>query len=207
MKNVFTPNFLKVTTLALLAFAFSACDEDAPGKEDTPELITEVKLTFTPVGSGDPVVVTATDPDGIGTLDLAPDDEISLRTDRSYTLSIELFNGLLAPTEAEYNVTEEVEEESDEHMFFFSWDGGFSSPSGNGNIDSRADAVSYLDEDENGLPLGLMTSWATVAAATTDRTFRIVLKHQPDLKTASSGSTVGETDIDVEFNLNIVANN
>ncbi|MCZ8216873.1 MAG: hypothetical protein O9262_11570, partial [Cyclobacteriaceae bacterium] len=153
MKNVFIPNFLKVTTLALLAFSFSACDEDAPGKEDTPELITQVKLTFTPVGSGDPVVVTATDPDGIGALDLTPGGEISLRADRSYTLSIELFNGLLAATEAGYDVTEEVEEESDEHMFFFSWNGGFSTPTGNGNIDNRADAVNYLDEDENGLPL------------------------------------------------------
>jgi hypothetical protein len=207
MKNVFTPNFLKVTTLALLAFGFSACDEDAPGKEDTPELITQVKLTFSPVGSGDDVVVTATDPDGIGTQDLTPNGEISLRADRSYTLSIELFNGLLAPTEAGYNVTEEVEEESDEHMFFFSWNGGFSSPSGNGNIDNRADAVNYLDEDENGLPLGLNTSWITAIDATEDRTFRIVLKHQPDLKTANSGSTVGETDIDVVFALNIVANN
>lgn len=207
MKNVFTPNLLKVTTLALLALSFSACDEDAPGKEDTPELITQVKLTFTPVGSGDPVVVTATDPDGIGTLDLTPDGEISLRADRSYTLSIALFNGLLAPTEAGYDVTEEVEEESDEHMFFFSWNGGFSAPTGNGNIDNRADAVNYLDEDENGLPLGLMTSWTTAFAATEDQTFRIVLKHQPDLKTANSGSTVGETDLDVEFALNIVANN
>ncbi|NBP69468.1 MAG: hypothetical protein EBU52_12055 [Cytophagia bacterium] len=207
MKNVFTPNFLKVTTLALLAFGFSACDEDAPGKEDTPELITQVKLTFSPVGSGDDVVVTATDPDGIGTQDLTPNGEISLRADRSYTLSIELFNGLLAATEAGYDVTEEVEEESDEHMFFFSWNGGFSAPTGNGNIDNRADAVNYLDEDENGLPLGLMTSWTTAFAATEDRTFRIVLKHQPDLKTANSGSTVGETDLDVEFVLNIVANN
>ena len=207
MKKLFPQNFLKVTTLALLAFSFNACDEEAPGKEDTPELITEVKLTFTPSGGGTPVVVSAIDPDGPGVLDLTAEQPISLTAGTAYTLSIEFFNGLLDPTEDEYDITAEVLEEADEHMLFFSWNGGFSNPAGNGNIDNRADAVNYQDNDVNGLPLGLSTSWTTVATGASDLTFRILLKHQPDLKTPNSGSTVGETDADVEFELNIVAAN
>lgn len=207
MKNLFPPSFLKVTTLALLALSFNACDEEAPGKEDTPELITEVKLTFTPTGGGALVVVSAIDPDGIGVLDIIADEPISLTANTEYTLSIEFFNGLLDPTEEEYDITEEVLEEADEHMLFFSWDGGFSNPDGNGNIDNRTDPVNYEDNDANGLPLGLSTTWTTVDVAADELTFRIVLKHQPDLKTASSGATVGETDVDVDFMLNIVAGN
>lgn len=207
MKKLFPQNFLKLTALALLAFSFNACDEEAPGKEDTPELITEVKLTFTPAGGGTPIVVSAIDPDGPGVINLTADQPISLTAGTAYTLSIEFFNGLLDPTEDEYDITAEVLEEADEHMLFFSWDGGFSNPSGNGNIDNRADAVNYEDNDVNGLPLGLSTSWTTVATEASDLTFRILLKHQPDLKSANAGSTVGETDADVEFELNIVAVN
>lgn len=207
MKKLFPQNFLKVTTLALLALSFTACDEEAPGKEDTPELITEVKLTFTPTGGGTPVVVSAVDPDGIGVLDIIADEPISLTANTEYELSIEFFNGLLDPTEAEYDIKEEVSEEADEHMLFFSWDGGFSEPAGNGNIDNRSDPVNYEDNDANGLPLGLSTTWKTVDIEAADLKFRIVLKHQPDLKTASSGATVGETDVDVEFALNIAVAN
>jgi hypothetical protein len=202
MKNLFPKSLFKVTTLALLALSSNACDEEAPGKEDAPELITEVRLTFTPTG-GTPVVVSAIDPDGPGVLDLIAED-ISLDAGTAYTLSIEFFNGLLDPTEDEYDISAEVSEEADEHMLFFSWDGGFSEPTGNGNIDNRNDPVNYTDEDSGGLPLGLSTTWRTATEASTGSTFRILLKHQPDLKTASSGATVGETDVDVEFTLNIV---
>ena len=206
MKNLFPQSLLKVTTLALLALSFSACDEEAPGKEDTPELITEVKITFTPTAGGTPVVVSAIDPDGPGVIDLIA-DEISLNAGTAYTLSIEFFNGLLDPTEDEYDITAEVLEEADEHMLFFAWDGGFSEPTGNGNIDNRNDPVNYSDNDSEGLPLGLSTTWRTTDDASTGSTFRILLKHQPDLKTANSGATVGETDVDVEFDLNIVVAN
>lgn len=203
MKRLLSLNISKVVTLAFLAFILNACDEEAPGKEDTPELITEVKLTFKPNNGGDPVVVSAVDPDGIGVLDIVANGPISLNAATEYTLSIEFFNGLLDPTEDGYDITEEVEEEANEHMLFFSWSGGFSNPSGNGNIDNRADAVNYDDNDANGLPLGLSTVWTTVDAEANDLNFRIVLKHQPDLKTANSGATVGETDVDVEFTLNV----
>lgn len=190
--------FMAVSSLVLT----TACnDDDDPKKEDTPELITQAKLTFTPIGGGSTVVVTATDPDGEGVQDISVDGPISLDADKSYELSIALINGLADPSDAEYNITAEVEEESDEHMFFFSWTNNvFADPSGNGNVDNRDDAVNYNDEDANGLPLGLSTSWTT-AAATASGTFRVMLKHQPDLKNATSTSSTGESDLDIEFDI------
>lgn len=194
---------LMSATLAIASLSvISGCDDDDPKKEDTPELITKATLTFTPSAGGTPVVVTATDPDGEGVQNIAVDGPINLAAAKSYTLSIQLINELAAPTDAEYNITEEVEEEGDEHMFFFSWTNNvFNDPTGNGNVDNRNDDVNYDDEDANGLPLGLATSWTTAAASSGK--FRVILKHQPDLKNATSTSSTGETDLDIEFSINI----
>lgn len=208
MKSLFKTSAFTLKNLALTFFAAGAlmlagCEDDDPKREDTPELITKATLTFTPSGGGAAVVVSATDPDGEGVQDIAVDGPINLAANTTYTLSLTLINELADPTDEEYNITEEVEEEGDEHMFFFGWtNNAFANPAGNGNIDARADAVNYLDEDEGGLPLGLSTSWTT-GAAVSNAKFRVILKHQPDLKTATSGSQVGESDLDIEFTLNV----
>lgn len=207
MKNnisIHTTSFqlLSIAFIAIIGFLFSSCSEDDPKKEDVPELITSVTLTFTPADSGTPIVVTANDPDGEGIQDLVIDGPINLLANKNYNLAIELTNGLASPRDPEYYITTEVEEESDEHMFFFSWTNNvFSNPTGNGNIDNRSDGVNYTDEDENGLPLGLKTSWTTGAIST--GVFRVILKHQPELKSATSSSTTGETDLDISFAINV----
>ena len=183
------------------------CSSDDPQREDVPELITKVTLTFTPAGGGTAVVATATDPDGEGVQNLAADGEISLAFDKTYTLAIGLVNGLADPADPAYDVTEEVREEGVEHFFFFSWTNDvFSDPAGNGNMDNRDDAVNYSggsdSKDVNGLPLGLTTTWTSAPAAASG-TFRVVLKHQPGLKSATSDSNTGETDTDVSFTIKI----
>ncbi len=185
----------------------SGCDTNDPQKEDVPELITKVTLTFTPT-TGAPVVVTATDPDGEGIQSIKVDGPINLTKGTSYVLGITLINGLAQPTDEGYDITKEVEEEGDEHMFFFSWTGdAFAHPKGNGNIDARTDEVDYSGgdgaKDANGLPLGLRTSWRAADIGTTGASFRVLLKHQPGLKTSVSGSDAGETDLDVTFGLNV----
>lgn len=185
------------------AFIFTACSDDDPVKEDVPEVVTKITLTFTPT-SGSPVVVTASDPDGDGAQSLAVDGPINLDKDVSYTLSIEMINGLYNPNEEGYNITEEVEEEGAEHQFYYSWsDGVFSNPAGDGNIDNRAHAVNYKDTDDNGLPIGLVTEWKASPNSAYGKTFRVLLKHQPDIKTATSTSEDGETDVDVQFVINV----
>ena len=181
--------------------AFQGCDSEDPQKEDVPELITRVTLTFTPVGGGTATVVTATDPDGLGLLPLEVDETIQLAKNTSYSLAISLINQLADPSAPEYNVTEEVSEEGAERMFFFSWtENVFSNPAGNGNIDNRNDLVNYDDEDDNGFPLGLATSWTTTDVSASG-SLRVVLKHQPELKSSTSDASVGETDLDIPFEI------
>jgi len=193
-------DLLIVIALTVLLLSFG-CEVEDPVREDVPELITKVTLTFSPT-VGDPVVVTATDPDGEGVQDVQVDGAIKLEATKRYSLSLTLANGLVKPSDPEYDVTEEVAAEGDEHIFFFSWTNDiFSDPSGNGNIDNRSDDVNYQDEDTNGLPLGLETSWTPGAASSGE--FRVVLKHQPDLKSATSESGIGETDLDLTFTVNV----
>jgi hypothetical protein len=102
-----------------------------------------------------------------------------------------------------YDITKEVREEGDEHQLFFSWsDGVFSSPTGTGNINSTG-TVNYQDEDDNGRPIGLTTSWTSAASSSTGNSFKVLLKHQPGIKSNSSTSVDGETDLDITFPLNI----
>ena len=179
-----------------------SCSKDDPKPENIPEAITKATFKFTPA-AGASVTVTATDPDGDGPLPRTLSGPINLVKNVSYTLSITLINELAKPTDPEYDITEEVEEEGDEHMFFFAWTNNtFSSPTGNGNVDNRSDAVNYNDSDSKGQPLGLETSWTTINA-TGSGTFQVILKHQPDLKSATSKSTDGESDLDVTFNLTV----
>jgi hypothetical protein len=186
----------------VLAIFFSSCGDD-PVKEDVPELITKASLTFTPTGGGAAIVATATDPDGEGVQNITTDGPIILQKGTAYTLTISLINELADISSPEYDITNEVEEEGAEHMFFFSWTNNlFASPSGNGNFDNRADEMGYEDLDDNGNPIGLTTSWLTISSTGTG-SFRVVLKHQPDLKSNTSTSADGETDLDVTFDLEI----
>ena len=186
----------------LLSALFSSCEVDDPQREDAPELITQAVLTFTPSDGGAGVVVTATDPDGDGVQDIAVDDAINLVVNKTYILTISLINGLANPADPSYDITAEVDEESDEHLFFYGWTNTvFADPAGDGNGDNRQDDVNYNDEDVNGLPLGLSTTW-TAAGIVSAGTFRVILKHQPGLKSQTSSSSDGETDLDLTFEIN-----
>lgn len=194
--------FIFIGSLLLLP----GCDNNDPQKEDVPELITRVTLTFVP-DSGDPVIAVAIDPDNEGVQSIKSDGPIVLSKSTTYHLLIHLANGLAEPTDPAWDVTKEVEEEGDEHMFFFGWTGNaFSNPSGNGNIDTRNDPLNYTGgsdaNDKNGLPLGITTKWTTTDVATSG-SFRLLLKHQPELKSSSSTSNDGETDLDVSFELSV----
>ena len=175
-------------------------DPEAPPCENEEEIITDVILTFTPVAGGTPVTAAAQDPDGEGPLDLVVLDDIELVESTEYTLTMELLNSI----EGE-DITEEIEEEDDEHMFFFAFtDEVFTSPAGDGNVDNRPDPVNYNDFDENMLPVGLNTSWETECGEeTTSGTFRVILKHQPGEKSETSTVNDGGTDVDLTFNINV----
>lgn len=199
---------LLIALLIINSLAFLVgCKKKDPVPENVPELITRATITFTPSGSsGTSVVVTATDPDNIGAQDIKVDGPINLMKGTSYTLTIQLVNGLYKPTDGGYNVSKQVEEEGEEHQFFFSWNAGlFSNPVGDGNIDNPNDPVNYGSSiDKNGRPVGLTTTWTTASTPSTgSNSFRILLKHQPDIKSGTSTSADGESDLDLAFLINI----
>lgn len=210
MNKTILKSFASITVIAAVLL-LAGCSKDEPKKEDTPELITKATLVFTPSDGSAAVTVTATDPDNQGAQPIRVDGPINLVKNKTYVMTISLINGLAQPTDAAYDVTEEVREEGIEHQFFFAWTNNvFSNPSGNGNIDNRTDAVLYeggqndTSKDANGRNLGLVTTWTTATSSISGGTFRVLLKHQPDnLKSDSSDSTTGETDLDLTFVLNV----
>ena len=199
MKNIFKLNYLLYAVLTL--FIFTACEEDeaAPEEENEVEVFTDVKLVFTPSGGGAAVEAAAQDPDGAGVQELQVLSAINLAANTEYTLTMVIENCLESPCEL---MNEEIEEEDEEHQFFFAFtNDAFTSPVGNGNIDSASDPLNYNDTDGNGNAIGLNTSWTTGSASS--GTFTVQLQHQPDVKTATSGATDGDTDFALTFNLNI----
>lgn len=189
-------------TLLLGAALLASCsDDEAPAPENEVEVVTDVTLVFTNVANASDVVrARANDPDGLGVQSLQVLDQITLTSGATYTLTFEIFNNLETPGE---DIGQEILEEDHEHQFFFSFSNdAFTSPMGDGNIDTASDAINYLDQDENGANVGLRTSWEAGSALSAG-SFRVKLQHQPNIKTSSTGSSDGDNDWDLTFVLNI----
>ncbi len=90
-------------------------------------------------------------------------------------MSITVFNSI----EGE-DITEEIEEEAEDHQFFFAFtDEVFTSPAGDGNEDNFDDPINYNDMDLNMRPVGLSTDWETdCGEEAIEGTFKVILKHQ-----------------------------
>lgn len=171
--------------LALALFTLVSCVKEEPEIPNEEELITTLIYTLTPDGGGDVVVFSFLDPDGDGGIEPTINSQ-TLAANRTYSGVVELLNELETPFE---NIAEEVEEEGDEHQFFF-----------------RTNLVTlnflYDDEDSEGNPIGLKTKVVTGEAGTGQ--FTITLRHEPDKDAAgvSDGdisNAGGETDIEVVF--------
>lgn len=193
--------------MMLFLGGLAGCDNNDPAKEDVPEMITEITLIFSD-GQGSVVTATATDPDGDGPQGLVVNRTIELAQSTTYTLKITLLNTLAASTSEQHDITAEVAKEADDHMFFFGWTSGlFDNPGGDGNIASRNGLVNYSGGngavDSKNLPLGLTTTWTTASSVKAGE-FRIMLKHVPAIKTDETGADVGETDLDVTFDLVVI---
>jgi hypothetical protein len=178
---------LKKSTLAILmaGMFITSCDKDTE-EDNQEEVITTMKLTFVPVGGGTTVSYQYDDPDGPG--GTAPtQQEIVLVPSKTYNVKVELFNKTVTPAE---DITMEIKEEADAHRFYYETNPGSSI------------TISGLDNDPNGVPLGINSTWTTAAAA--NGSVKITLRHYPavppnkavaDLVT----STKSGTDVEVIF--------
>ena len=182
-------NFLFIALLITASLFFTACEKDDPEPIVEPELITTLKYNLTPVSGGTTITLNFQDLDGDG--GNAPTiTGGTLAANEIYTGTIELLNEAESPVE---NITEEIEEEDEEHQFFFQ-----------SNISNLA--IAYTDEDADGNPVGLNSTLTTGAAAAGSIT--IILRHEPN-KSASGVSdgdvtnAGGETDIEVTFSVDV----
>lgn len=171
---------------ALVFVLFSACkkDDDSPQNPGTGnnqgEIITTVKLQFTDsAGIAPSSEFTFRDPDGSGGNGPVEFDTIRIAASTTYFVEVLLLDETKVPVDT---ISNEVLEESEDHMFFFLHNGV--------NL-----TTTYGDSDANGLPVGLQTKWRSgvVSAGSS----RVILKHQPGSKDGTQGP--GETDVDVSF--------
>lgn len=184
---------LKFLSMFLFTGALiSSCssDDDAlPEPVNEEELITTVAVTLTPDDGGETILLAYRDLDGDGPN--APVTEVSgnLSANTTYSGNVKVLNELETPVE---DITEEVEEEGDEHQFFYT-------------MSSSLDAtVDYNDTDVNGMPVGIEFTLMTGDASTGDLTVRLL--HEPN-KTAAGVSegditnAGGETDVEATFDI------
>jgi hypothetical protein len=186
MKKIITTTI--VIVFGLLLWSCKKNHDEAPNPQDQneQELITTVSLIIK-----DNVVLVDTfsfkDPDGPG--GIAPTKErITLEANKTYTCTLLLLDETKKPVVV---TSLEIEKERDLHQFFFH-------PSTGTDM-----SFSYLDYDDNGVPVGLQTTLVTGAAST--GTLTVVLKHQPGVKPKSGpgNEALGETDVEVSFDVTI----
>ncbi len=189
---------------------------DDHGHDNESEIITTVTLTFTPQGGGDAVVASFSDPDGDGGMS-GSTDPITLKVETVYDLSITFLNDLEDPAE---NITEEIEEEAEEHQVFITGDvvqGPAASDPASVLVEhAYADMESTYGGNAEGddLPVGLANT-ITTTSATGSGTFGVRLQHLPEVngeaqkvedlaaQLAAGTALPGDADAAVEFALTV----
>lgn len=182
--NIKQNSIKTIIALSFLVVGFVSCsnDDDNPEPIDEEEVITTMNVTLTATGS--PILLQSQDLDGDGPNAPVITVSGSLNANTTYNGSIELLNETETPAE---DITEEVEEEDEEHQFFFSTSGAVT-------------GVDYDDVDGDGNPVGLSFTLTTGDAG--NGTLQITLRHEP--KKPNDGTLAdagGETDIAQSFSL------
>ena len=180
---------MKIFKYALLAipFLYFSCDDD----NDTPEPINEEEVITTMIvtlvnhQNGSDVVTMQTDLDGDGPN--APVLTVSgpLTAGTSYAGSVQFLNEMEDPAE---DITEEVQEEDDEHQVFFSASGVVME-------------FVYMDFDGDGNPLGTQFVLAPISQG--DGSLTITLVHEPSKPNDGLDTAGGEIDIQTTFSVTV----
>lgn len=183
-------NFRNYTLIALTAVSLAACSSDDDG--DIPEIINEEEvittLNLTLQSGAETIVLTSQDLDGDGPN--APTITVSGNLDVStvYNGTVEFLNETESPAD---DITEEVEEEADEHQVFYTPSSG---------VDA---AITYGNFDSDNNALGTVITLTTGATAGTG-TLTVTLRHEPTKPNDGTLSAAGgETDIQVTFPITV----
>ncbi len=178
-----------ILVLAALYFSvfLNGCKEDNPAPINEEELITTLRLTFTPT-AGAAAILQWQDLDGSGgNFPVITTDTLSANV--AYAVTVEILNESVIPVDT---ITTEIQEEGEVHQFFFQPDSAL-------NLD-----FTYSDLDDGGHPIGLISVAQSGTASTGALT--VTLRHEPDKHAAGveDGDIInagGDTDIEVTFDV------
>ena len=199
-----------IAMLAMLATAFTSCkkdkkDEPAPAAPAPPanegELITTMKVILRDSTAHSTAIYEFKDLDGPGGNAAAfggsnqSDSVITILSGHIYKASILLLDETKSPVDT---ISNEVEEEGADHMFFFNSITPQVATSYTVNLNGGT-IIKYLDSDTNGRGIGLETLWTANPTSSAIEPLKIELKHQPGVKDGTYSP--GETDIQVDFKL------
>lgn len=164
--------------LLLLGVAAAvACDADDGTAGDATEIITTVRLRFTPTATGAAIEAAFRDPDGDGGMPPTI-DAIALAPMQTYDLRVEFANELVMPAE---DITAEIEGEAAAHQVFLlgsAVDGPATDNPGAALMHAYADTEA--DYGAGGtLPVGLDNTITTAAGGQGD--LIVMLRHMPSL--------------------------
>lgn len=183
MKNLLKPYLTAFMMGSLLVASTSCRDDDPEPVVEEGELITTVTITLVPEGKSQSVTATFSDPDGPGGNNPTV-QTLNLEPNTVYNATLTFSDESQTPP---VDITEEIEEEGDEHEIFYQ-----------ALSDLNITSVEKTDMDSNNRPIGLEATITTGAASS--GILRIILKHQPGgLKGSTSNPAVGETDVEADF--------
>jgi hypothetical protein len=201
-----------VALLAMLATTFTSCKKDKK-EEPTPkqpappvnqaELITTMKVTLHDTTTHTNTVFMFSDLDGPGGNPATfggtnqSDSVINILSNHVYEATILLLDQTKSPVDT---ISNEVEEEGVDHMFFFNT----TNPTGTPftvYLPNSMTTIKYLDLDGNNKGIGLSTLWTAPSMVMSKSPLTIELKHQPGVKDGTYAP--GETDIQVAFKLKV----
>ncbi|MCC9168469.1 hypothetical protein [Pontibacter harenae] len=173
MKKLFR-SYLPALLMGSLLFSTACKDDDDPTPPVETEMITTVQLNLMNEEKGLSAVASWRDLEGDGN----PDTQaLTLKPNVTYTGTITFLDENKNPVE---NITEEIEEEAEDHQVFYS-------------STAPGLTITATDQDANQRPVGLEYTLVTTSEGSGN--IRIVLKHQPGTKNGNINT--GDTDVDV----------
>lgn len=181
-------------------------DDHHGHNHDPNEVMTTLKLTFTPTDGGTKFVATWADPENDGSPVI---DEIKLTKGKKYNVTMAVLNELEKPVE---DVTPEIKDEQDDHQVFFYGE----AVEGPGSKATKALVKhEYSDKDSKNLPVGLSNTIEAVEAG--NGSLFVMLRHMPpvnnnavktgtlaaDFKATGESALPGSADINIDFKLTV----
>lgn len=179
----------KVVLFLFFTSLFFSCKKEEVVPTDDNELITTVELIFTDANKK-VSTFSFQDKDGDGKTPPEKFDKIVLDKNMAYTMEVHMYDESKNP---KLDITEDIESESDVHLFVFKID------------PASLFSLKAIDKDKNGLPIGLLSSGTTQNAVGSGK-LNLILKHQPPIngKVVKTGNEAGgSSDIDLIFDLSI----